>query len=454
MKVIIAGAGIIGANVADSLAQEGHDVFLIERDEATAQKVDEKVNAKVIVGNAADPDTLRKVDVANADLMVSVTTSDETNLVVSLLAASLGAKRRLARVRNTSLGKFLAEHGHQKFSIDELINPEEVAAQAIVKTILTPGAREVADFAGGQILLRAFDMKTSSNLCGLKVEALRDEDFPWPFLIIAILRKGEVIIPKGDTVIEPGDRIYVLLPTPSLAEFLTFVDTETRMPQKVVIYGATDMGERVASALAGHISDILLLEEDMEQAEAVAGRLGSSVKVINGSALESEILTECGMEVVDVFIATSDDDQNNLVSAVLAKKAGAKKTIIIAQQPDYIAIVDALGIDAIINPRLLAVEQILRLVRGKGIQTVTKFMDCDAEAVELIPEEGSAVTQAPIKDIRFPDNTIVGAVYNESGVSLANGDTHIKEGDRVIVFCRELASKKLHQLFTHKKHFS
>lgn len=447
MKIIIVGAGTIGINLAKSLTEEKHEVYLIERHGETARRVDEKLDVKVVAGNGADPNTLKKVFVSEADLVIAVTLSDETNLVVCALAASLGAKRRIARVRNTALSKILGEMGREKFSINEIINPELVAARDIVKTIKTPGAREVADFAEGRMLLRSFEIPATSPLCGLKTEELKDEDFPWPFLIIAIIRKDSVIIPKGNTSVEAADCIYVLLPAPSLGEFLSFVNPEIRKPKKVVIYGASDTGERVARTLSDYVRDIILVEEDPQKAKDAAGRL-ESTRIIQGSAAETDILTECGIEAVDVFIAASNNDHSNLVSAVLAKKMGAKTTIITTQHPDYMSIVDALDIDVIINPRFLAVDQILRLVRGKVISSVTKLLECETEALELIPEAGSPVTKALIKDIRFPKNSIVGAVCREEEVLLADGNTQIKEGDRVIVFCQETAVKKLQGLFT------
>ncbi|MCK5214419.1 MAG: Trk system potassium transporter TrkA [Candidatus Omnitrophica bacterium] len=452
MRIIIVGAGIIGSNLAKFLTDENHEVYIIETDPETARKVDEKLDAKVIVGNGADPEALKKAGIEQADLVIAVTTSDETNLVVGVLAESFGAKRRIARVRSVSLSNVLDEVGYAKFHLDELINPEELASQTIIKTIETPGASEVADFAEGKILLRAFDIPEASHLCGLRVEEVRDEDFPWPFIIVAIKRNGSVLIPKGDTFVEAEDRIYVLLPHQSLGEFLTFVNPESRMPKKVVIYGATHMGQRVAKALSEKISDVILLEENPLIAEKAAGAL-ESIRVINGTAAEKDILVECGIEAADAFIATSGNDHSNLVSAVLAKKMGAKRTAIITQHPDYMSIVDALKIDALINPRLLAMQQILRLVRGKGIQSVTKMMDCDAEALEFIPEPGAPITKSPIKNINFPKNSIVGAVSREDGVILVDGETEIKAGERVIVFCQESAVKKLQSLFIHKKAF-
>jgi len=258
------------------------------------------------------------------------------------------------------------------------------------------------------------------------------------------------MIPKGDTKIEPGDLIYVLLPSHSLGEFLIFVNPDTKKPKKAIIYGASNTGIYITKSLPDGIKDVILIEENEEKAEDVADHL-EKVQVIHGSATEADILTECGIEAADVFVAASNNDNSNLISSVLAKRMGAKTTLIITQQADYISLIDALDVDVIVNPQILAIEQILRLVRGKGISSVTKFLECDAEAVEFIPEPGSAVTKSPLKDIKFPKNSIVGAVYSGSEVNLANGNTKIKEGEKVVVFCEEAAIKKLQSLFTKKK---
>jgi len=450
MKIIIVGAGIIGSNLAKYLTEENHIVFLVEQNEETARKVHEKIDVKVVRGSGTDPKILKQVSIDSADLVVAVTTSDEVNLVVCSLAASLGAKRRIARVRNKALNKELLSSGLTFFYVDEIINPEEVAAHTIIKTIEAPGAREVSDFADGKILLRSFEVLESSPLCNIRIEDMNCNDFPWPFLVVFIIRQGEVKIPKGQSTLKEGDRIYVLLPAGSLGEFLTFINPLTRKAKKVVIYGASDVGIRVAQGLKKNIRDLVLLDENVQAAENAAGIL-EETRIINGSAAETDILNEAGIEVSDAFIAVSSNDHSNLVSAVLAKKMGAKATIIISQQPDFLSIIDALDIDAIINPRLLAVQQILRLVRGKGVHSMIKLMDCNAEVLEIVPEENSPVTAGPLKDIPFPKDSIVGAVTAGQDVFLANGETHIKAGERVIVFCQENAVKKLQRLFIHKK---
>lgn len=450
MRVIIVGAGRIGTNLAKSLAQENNEVYLIERDDIIARRNVEKLDVNIIIGNGADPGVLEQAQVSAAELVLAVTTSDEINLVVCALAGLYGAKRRIARVRNTLLSEALSRFGYAQFKIDEIINPELVAAQAICRIVETPGASEVSDFANGKILLRAFDIFPQSSLCGAKIGEFRDEDFPWPFLVVSIVRNKVALIPKGDTVIEANDHIYVLLPAPSLGEFLTFVNPEVKLPKKIIIYGASIIGIHVAKALAGKNRDILLVEEDDMIAKKAAASL-DGVRIIYGSASEKDILMECGVEAADIFIATSNNDHSNLVSSVLAKKMGAKATVIIMQQQDYMSIANVLDVDAIINPHHHAVEQILRLVRGKSINAVTKLMEGETEALEFVPEEGSVVTKGPLKTIKFPKNAIVGAIYSQEGVVLARGDVQIKPGERVIVFCHESAVKKLQKLFTRRE---
>ena len=358
MKILICGAGIIGSNLAKYLAFEGQEVELIEKQEKVAAMAHEKLDVRVLVGSAADPAILEKAGVAEADLVIAVTNSDLSNLAICSLAAAYGARNTIALVREISLKEVIYRFGPDHFHVNEIISPDEVTAQAIINLLDAPGSREVADFAEGEILLRSFDVKQDSPLLDLKLADLRDKDFPWPFLVVAISRNGLVVIPKGEDTIKKGDRIYVLLPKHSLAEFLTFVHLEVRIPRKVIIYGATDTGVRLAMSRAQKTGEVVLLEEDPDRAEEVAGKL-EGVRVINGTATDADILREAGCEVADAYVAVSASDHSNLISAVLARRIGAKTTIISTYQPDYQSIIGTLGIDAVINPRFLAIDQIL-----------------------------------------------------------------------------------------------
>ncbi len=450
MKLIICGAGVIGFNLAGYLSEDGHEVNLIEHRQKIAMKASEKLDVRVITGSAAEPSILEEAGVAEADMVVAVTNADITNLAICSLAAAYGAKKRIARVRDASLNDVLEKFGMAHFHVDGIINPDMVAAQAIAKVMMAPGSREVADFADGEILLRAFDIQEDSPLCDMKLTDLSDRDFPWPFLVIAISRDGDVVMPRGEDTIQTDDRIYVLLPEPSLAEFLTFVNPGVKMPRKVIIYGATSTGENLARDLAGTIGEVVLLEENRALAERVAGRL-KSVTVIHGQPSEADILRECGIEAADAFIAVSGNDHVNLVSAVLAKKLGAKTTVITTNEPDYVFIIGALDIDVVINPRLLATDQILRLVRGGRISTVATLSELKAEVLELIPEPGSPVTRKPLHSLKLPKGSIIGAIRRGSEVILASGETQVMEGEQVIVFCREDVVPQFEKLFSRKR---
>ena len=449
MRLVICGAGIIGSNLAHYLSEQGHEVNVIEQKQAVAHKISEKLDVRVIVGTASDPAVLEEAGVAEADMVVAVTNSDLSNLSICSLAAAYGAKKRIARVRDRALNEVLKKFGPDHFYVDDIINPDEVASQAIIKVITAPGSRQVADFADGKILLRAFDVPEDSPLSGIKLGELAERDFPWPFLVVAIRRNSEVVIPYGEDVINPKDRIYVLLPKHSTPEFVTFLDPGAKLPKKVIIYGATATGISLAQGLSERIPEVVLLEESRVKAERVAGLL-DDVRVTTGSASEADILRECGVEAADTFIAVSSNDQSNLISAVLAKKLGAGTTVITTFSQDYMAITGAMNIDVVINPRLLAIDQILRLVRGSQVTTVATIPECGAEVIELIPEKDSPITKKPIRDINFPKNSIVGAIYRGNEVILASGSTEIKEGEPVVVFCIEDVMHKLEKLFVKK----
>jgi trk system potassium uptake protein TrkA len=449
-KLIVCGAGVIGTNLAKYLAEEGHEVTLIEHKPGVAARATEKLDVQVTVGSAFEPQVLKDAGIARADMVIAVTNSDVANLVICSLSAAFGAKKMIARVRDMALSEMVEHHGRDHFHVDEIINPDEVAAQTIVKIMEAPGSREVADFAGGRILLRSFEVPRESPLVGERLGDLRESDFPWPFVMVAINRDGKVNIPRGNDVLEAHDRIYVLLPKPSLAEFLTFVYPSVRLPKKVIIYGATNTGTSLAKSLADKVPDVVLLEENRTRAEKVAGEL-RDVRVINGLASEADILRECGVEAADAYIAVSASDHHNLISAVLAKQMGAKTTVITTHQPDYTPIVTGLGIDAFINPRLLATDQIMRLVRGERISHVATLPECKAEVLELIAEPDSPITKKPLKDIKFPKNSIVGAIHRGDEVVLASGDSHVHAGEPVVVFGHEDVVPQLEKLFTRRK---
>jgi len=447
MKLIVCGAGVIGSNLARYLSDEGHEVTLIEQKDSVAARVREKVDARVLVGSAFDPVTLEAAGVAEADMVIAVTNTDVINMSICSLAAAYGARKRIARVRDMALSGIVEKFGYEHFYVDEIINPDEVAAQTIVKVMEAPGAREVADFADGKVLLRSFDIPEESPLVGESLGDLREFDFPWPFLMVAINRSGKVVIPRGDDIIEKGDRVYVLLPRPSLAEFLSFVNPNVRLPKKVIIYGATSTGTSLARSLTPKIRSVVVLEENRTRAEKTAGEL-ADVRVIHGLASEADILRECGVEAADAYIAVSGNDNQNLISAVLAKQMGARTTVIIAHQPDYTGIVEGLGIDSFINPRLLATDQILRLIRGARISHVASLPECKSQVLEFVPAPGSPVTRRPIRDLKFPKDCIVGAVDRGDEVILAVGSTQIMAGDSVVVFSQENAVGKLEKLFS------
>ena len=219
MRIVIVGAGVIGGSLARYLSEEKHEVFVVEKREERARKIDEKFDVKVVTGDGADPDVLLSAGLNDADLVLAVTASDETNLLVCSVASAYQVPQRIARIRKRSLRRVVQATGYTHFSVDEVVFPEDLACDDILMAIESPGVREIADFAKGKVYLQAFDVLSGSPLCGSKIGDLRQEDFPWPFVVIAIVRDAQALIPKGETVISECDRIYVMLPASSSCEF-------------------------------------------------------------------------------------------------------------------------------------------------------------------------------------------------------------------------------------------
>jgi len=452
MKIIIIGAGSIGTNIARQLEKENHEVYIVESDRDLALRVNEKIDAKVIIGNSTDPNVLRNAGIEKADIIVAVTHSDEVNLIVCSLADAMSGALKIARIRNTSLVKLIEQKGYDFFHIDEIITPEKISSEILANIIEDYGAKDAIDFADGKILLRAFNIQKTSPICCQEINAVKKKEKDLKFLIVAIKRKGNVFFPRGDTKIEENDRIYALFPSDQKIKFLNMINPDFYIPKKLIIFGASTITKMLIEKIRDFIEEIVVIEPDEKKAEKISEET-ESLLVINGIATDAEILNEAGIKTADFFIAASQDEHSNLVSAVLAKKLGAKSTAIISYQSDLKVIIDTMGIDILINPRILAAYYILRFVRGTKIRHIAKLANIGIEAIELIPEKNSPITKKEIKDIKFPKDSIAGAYVRNGKSFLVDGNVKINEGEPVIVFCSDKSSQSLIELFSVKKNF-
>ena len=446
MKILIVGAGAVGFNLAAQLSNEGHDISVVEHDAALVRKINEKLDVFVVEGEGSSPSLLETCGIQEAEMILAVTNSDEVNIVVCLLANQYGVKKKIARIRNYEFsGKnfFMDEND---FCIDHMINPDLITVNSILKIIETPGSIYVADFKDVNVVLRGFNIPDDAPIVGKPLSELKEIESTDSFLIVAIQRKDEMIIPTDETVIQSNDNIYVIVAEAGLPYFLPMVTKRSEKVAKVLIYGATNTGLLISKRLENSSIEVTLVEPKQELAEKAASDLAKTI-VLHGNATDIDLLKDAYIETANFFIAASNDEQSNLLASMLAKKFGAKKTIVITNEPNYVAIFSSLGMDVVINPRQIMVSSILQYARRGRVPSVMKISDSDAEAIEIEVEKGAKIAGKRLSNVKFPQGAILGAIIQNGVMGIPDEKSVINVGDRVIIFSMPTAIKKVQSLF-------
>jgi len=450
MKILIIGAGAVGFNLARQLSKEGHDISVVERDLDLVKRITEKLDVSVVSGSASSPAILEEAGIKNADMVLAVTNSDEINMVVCMLSYSYGVKTKIARIRNPEFTDEQSVLHQNEFHIDHVVNPEKITINSILNIIETPGSIYVADFTAGDILLRGFNVPADAPIAGKKLSELREIESTDSFLIVAIQRNEEMLIPKGDTQLMPHDNIFVLVAKEALPYFLPMVNRRADEVEKVIIYGVNRASLELAKKLEGQKIGVTIIEPDKEKTQQAATVLDKTI-VLQGSALDIDLLKEASIDIADFFVALSESEQSNILSALLAKRLGAKKAIVLTVDPAFVPIINSLGMDIVINPRLITVGSILQHIRRGHALSVVKFHNSEAEAMELVAEKDSKIVGKPLKEISFPQGSILGAIVREGVMQIPTGNTRINPGESVIVFTLPNAIEKIQSLFSGKK---
>lgn len=448
MRILIVGAGVVGSNLASHLSLEGHDIAVIDSRAEIVRRLSERLDIYAVHGDGGSPSVLEQAGIRESPMVIAVTESDTLNMTVCLLAHQRGVDKKIARVRNPEYASL-----KESFHIDLMINPEELAVELILKLVEVPGTREVADFADGRLLLRAFEVQADSKITGKYLHEVKPLMENSPILVVGISRGEEFLIPSGKDRFYAGDRILVLLPKGSLPRFLPLLNLDQGPPEKAVLYGAGGLGIAVARRLEGILEKVVVIDPDEERATSASSTLFESL-VLRGTATDLDLLWEADIQTADYFIALSSDDESNVMSSLLAKKHGAKRTIVLTQQPDYVPILDSIGLDIIINPRLITVSAILRHLRRGRILSVVKFHERGGEAIELVAMPHSGAVGRPLKNLKLPKGAIVGAVFHGDDVVIPDGETTIEANQRLIVFALPEAIPKVENLFSRKKLFA
>ncbi len=442
MRITILGAGEVGKHLARALIGDGHAVVLIDSDRRAVQKARDSLDIEVIEGHGGSVEVLDRALVSTCDLVCAVTHNDELNMLASLLAKKLGAKQTAVRVHGLSHITKRRFFYRKTLEFDLTISPEEMTASAISRQVRGQDLVSVETVADGKIQLNRFELTGRFDAAGKKI---KDIKLPRQCLITALVRGTSILIPTGEDEVRMGDEVLLIGATETMERVDKILGGRISMPRKVMIVGGGRNGRAVARTLERLRLKLKILDQSIEHCETLASLLPNA-EIEHGDGTNLQHLKESNVEKVDLFLALTDNDEVNLISCQLAKEIGATKTIAIVSKPDYQDLYKRLNVNAIISPRTLVAERILRFVRSGGDARITSIEHGRAEVIELGIGDRSPLIGKALKDIDFPRGSLVGAIVRGEGVFVPRGGDILEADDMLIVFALTQARKNVEAL--------
>jgi trk system potassium uptake protein TrkA len=441
MKIIILGAGQVGASVAANLASEANDITVVDDDATILQDMQDRLDIRTVVGYASHPDTLAQAGADDADMIIAVTQSAEPNMVACQVAYTLfHTPTKIARVRSIEYLKHQRLFTPDALPIDVLISPEQLVTDYIQRLIENPGALQVLDFADGRVQLVAVRAYYGGPLVGHELRELKEHMPGIDARVASIFRQGQQITPEGNTIIEADDEVFFIAASKHISAVMGELRNKDKPVRRVILAGGGNIGLRLASAIEGR-SQVKIIERNEDRARALSEKLGKSI-VLLGDAADEELLREENIENTDVFCALTNDEEANILSAMLAKRLGARKVMSLINRASYVNLVQSGTIDVAISPQQATIGSLLTHVRRGDIVMVHSLRHGAAEAIEAVAHgdsSSSRVVGRSIEEIKLPLGTTIGAIVRGEEVIIAHHDTQINSNDHVILF---LSDKK------------
>lgn len=438
MRITVVGDGKVGHTLAENLAREGHDVTIVDRSEVALRKSEDTLDVLCVKGNGADIRTLMEAEVGRADIVLAATATDEINMICCLAAKQLGAKYAIARIRDPEYNESLTLF-RKVLGIDMVINPERATALEISRLLRYPFADDIENFARGRVEMVEFRAQEGDAVVGRPIRELPKKLKNMPrVLFCAAQRGGEVLIPGGDFVIQPGDDVYVASDTVTVTAFFKFLGKNTLSVKNVMLMGGSRISYYLTKMIAPMGMKVTIIELSPEKARQLSDQLPEA-NIVAGDGTDQELLTQEGLFTMDAFVALGDRDEENLMAGLYAVARGVNKVIVKNSRVNYTDIIKTMGLNSIVSPKLITCDTILRYVRalagGQGIpaEKVFRILGGRAEALEFIAEADAPFIGVPLKNLTIKKDALIAVIVRDGKVIIPFGGDHIESGDSVVV---------------------
>ena len=451
MKIVIAGAGEVGSHLAKMLSNEANDITVIDSDQERLETLRSHTDVVTVEGNPSAICTLREARVDHADLFIAVnpSVSQDVNIVSAILAKRLGCQKATARINNEEYLSYENKHLFTEMGIDLMFYPEKIAAGEIVELLKRSASADSLDFARGKLQIAVFKLEEESAMLGLNMaefSAVAAAD-GLKFRVVAISRGDQTIIPRFDTKFKYHDLVFIISKREGMDMLMKYLGKKNVEVDRVMILGGSPIGEMVAKQLSKQIDSVKLIEMNKEKCLDLSEKLPGNVIVVNGDGRNSDMLIEENIREYDAFVAVTNSSETNILACVAAKSLGVGRTIAEVENIEYIRLAESMGVDAVINKKLITAGRLFKFTLSNKVRFVKYMSGTNAEVLEYIVAPDTAITKRPLKDMGFPADAIIGGIIRGNESFIAVGDTHIQAYDRVAVFALPQAVKEVDKFF-------
>jgi trk system potassium uptake protein TrkA len=445
MDIVIAGDGEVGLHLAEALVRDKHNITIVDPHEELLKLVESHSDLMTITGDSTSTSVLRRANVSRADLVIAVLHDEHINLLTGIIAKKLGAKKVIARVNTMENLSSEVWRMYQDLGIDGLLSPEDIAAQEIISLLKQNASLETYDFSGGKLQLFMVKLESEAEIIGKSVAEVIEQYQHIDFRIAAIHRRQNTFIPQDDTVFQLADMVYVVTKPHALKDILRLSGKRQINIHNVMIVGGGRVGRITAKRLENELN-IKILEKSKDRCVELTNNLSKAL-VVNADARNLDILEEEGISEMDAFIAVTDNTETNILTCLQAKTFGVKKTIALVENIDYIDISQNIGIDSIINKKLIAASYMVRYTLGAKVSSMKCLSGIDADIVEFEVRKGSAVTRKMIGRLPMPTDAIICGIVRDGESYIATDEFEIQTDDRVVVLALPDAIPAVERLF-------